>query len=152
MAKERYQTRLPEDKAKEVDEYKENRGISDAEAVRRLVLRGLDSSPQTAAQQPAAQPAEAETPAPPAPGKTRGFIRELMRYYRVIVAVLAPALVVAVSGGPLPYQGPLFAVFTAALGAWCLGAVVRVTGVPEAVDRVREDLAARRGFKQGGEQ
>lgn len=151
MPKQRYQTRLPEDKASEVDEYKQERGISDAEAVRRLVLKGLDTDQDTD-QDTAAQPAEAETPAPPAPGKTRGFIRELMRYYRVIVAVLAPALVVAVSGGPLPYQGPLFAVFTAALGAWCLGAVVRVTGVPEAVDRVREDLAARRGFKQGGEQ
>jgi len=147
MPKERYQTRLPEDKAKEVDEYKQNRGISDAEAVRRLVLKGLDSSQNTSA-----QPAEAETPAP-RPGKTRGFVRELMKYYRVIVAVLAPALAVGVSGGPLPYQGGVFALFGAAFGAWCLGAVVRATAVPEAVDRVREDLhRRRRGGKAGGEQ
>lgn len=50
MAKERYQTRLPADKAEELEQFKNDRDISTAEAVRRLVDRGLE---QTGEGQPA---------------------------------------------------------------------------------------------------
>jgi hypothetical protein len=43
MAKKRYQTRLPADQAEQVDEYIEQRQISEAEGVRRLVLAGLEA-------------------------------------------------------------------------------------------------------------
>jgi len=42
MAKSRYQTRLPADQAERVDEYVKNHDISQSEAVRRLILSGLD--------------------------------------------------------------------------------------------------------------
>lgn len=40
--REKYQTRLSQDRAKAVDEYAEDRGISRAEAVRRLITTGLE--------------------------------------------------------------------------------------------------------------
>lgn len=52
MAKERYQTRLPADKAEQLEQFKKDRDISNAEAVRRMVNRGLE---KTAAE---SQPAE----------------------------------------------------------------------------------------------
>lgn len=42
MAREKYQTRLPEDTAGDVDEYIKERGISQSEGVRRLVETGLE--------------------------------------------------------------------------------------------------------------
>jgi hypothetical protein len=39
--REKYQTRLSQDRAEAVDEYAEDRGISRAEAVRRLITTGL---------------------------------------------------------------------------------------------------------------
>jgi len=50
MAKERYQTRLPADKAEQLEQFKNDRDISNAEAMRRLVDRGLE---QTSERQPA---------------------------------------------------------------------------------------------------
>jgi len=55
MAKERYQTRLPADKAEQLEQFKNDRDISNAEAVRRLVARGLE---QTGDGQPAETAAE----------------------------------------------------------------------------------------------
>jgi hypothetical protein len=44
MAKDQYQTRVDEDITKEIESFKQERGIeTDAEAVRRLVLSGLES-------------------------------------------------------------------------------------------------------------
>jgi hypothetical protein len=42
MPQDRYQTRLPADDAERVDDYVENRDISQAEAVRRLIRAGLE--------------------------------------------------------------------------------------------------------------
>lgn len=41
MPKKKYQTRLPADTAEDVDEYRDEHEISQAEAVRRLVSAGL---------------------------------------------------------------------------------------------------------------
>jgi Fe-S-cluster formation regulator IscX/YfhJ len=42
MSKERYQTRLDPDTAAAVDDYADRHGVTEAEAVRRLVAAGLD--------------------------------------------------------------------------------------------------------------
>jgi len=42
MPQKKYQTRLPDDDAERVDEFVENRDISQAEAVRRLIRAGLE--------------------------------------------------------------------------------------------------------------
>jgi hypothetical protein len=44
MPNPKYQTRLPPDHAEQVDEYADERGISKAEAVRRLIVAGLDTT------------------------------------------------------------------------------------------------------------
>ena len=43
MARKKYQTRLPADTADEVDEFIDEREISQAEGIRRLVESGLDA-------------------------------------------------------------------------------------------------------------
>jgi len=43
MPNPRYQTRLPEDDAERVDEYVDEHGVSQSEAVRRLIRRGLEA-------------------------------------------------------------------------------------------------------------
>ena len=43
MAREKYQTRLPDDTAKRVDAYNAEHGISQAEGVRRLIQAGLEA-------------------------------------------------------------------------------------------------------------
>jgi hypothetical protein len=43
MPNPKYQTRLPPDHAEEVDSYADDRGISKAEAVRRLIVAGLET-------------------------------------------------------------------------------------------------------------
>jgi len=45
MMKEKYQTRLPSNVADEVDEFIDDRDISQAEGVRQLIERGLDADP-----------------------------------------------------------------------------------------------------------
>lgn len=42
MAREKYQTRLPADTAEQVNDYIEDREISQSEAIRRLVETGLE--------------------------------------------------------------------------------------------------------------
>ena len=43
MPKVKYQTRLPPDTAEEVEEYKDERGLTQAQTVRRLVQNGLEA-------------------------------------------------------------------------------------------------------------
>ena len=43
MAREKYQTRLPDDTAKRVDAYNAEHGITQAEGVRRLIQAGLEA-------------------------------------------------------------------------------------------------------------
>ena len=43
MAREKYQTRLADDTAKQVDAYNAEHGISQAEGVRRLIQAGLEA-------------------------------------------------------------------------------------------------------------
>lgn len=47
MTKEKYQTRLPSNVADEVDEFIDDRDISQAEGVRQLIERGLDANPDS---------------------------------------------------------------------------------------------------------
>jgi len=62
MPNPKYQTRLPADQAERVDEYAEERNISNAEAVRRLIVSGLGEQEQE-------EEAEGEAAPESGPGK-----------------------------------------------------------------------------------
>lgn len=47
MPKERYQTRLSDDRAERVDKYVQDHDISQSEGVRRLILAGLEAETET---------------------------------------------------------------------------------------------------------
>jgi hypothetical protein len=91
MASEKYQTRLPSDHAERVDQFVDERGISKAEGVRRLILAGLDAAEAEEAN--GEEPAEGDAPT----DEKREYITNLAQLgERVTLAGIVLALLSAI--------------------------------------------------------
>jgi hypothetical protein len=139
MGKKQFHTRLDDDTAQWVDEFKDERDITQAEAVRRLVRAGqeelqLDDSDDSDEE----TDSEKQLAADGGRGVAQQFFSQSASLYFVIAVLTAVPLSLSPLGVTVPFYGTLYGIMLtgAVLCVACFG--VQYTQVPKKIDAAIE--------------
>jgi hypothetical protein len=139
MGKKQYHTRLDDDTAQWVDEFREERDITQAEAVRRLVRAGqedlqLDDSDDSAEE----TDSERQLATDGGGGVARQFFQQSATLYSVIVVLTAVPLSLSPFGVTVPFYGTLYGFMATGIVLFVACSALLYTAVPEKIDAAIE--------------